>query len=171
MEKVKAAWNFAASWTRRGWTWVNLYTNGPLLALILFIVCAFLLLGADARAGHDPQPSFPPLIDMDNEDLWPIYTEDPAIIIFCQDNPGADNVHLCQAWGMVAPSAIIPVSAAVYCFVYEEREVIREDGPVAQRRWGCGMDRSEVAAEALQVGKEVKRWGRPIRDHETEVAI
>lgn len=163
-DKVKAGWDKAAGWASKGWTWVNLYVNGPLIALI--ILGLFVIGVANAQG----VPQFPPLIDMDQE-VWPVYTPNPRVIVFCEANEGADRVHLCQAWGMPAPGVIIPVSGAVYCHVQDQREVIREGEPATQRQWGCGLDRSEVADEARRVGKEVEVWGRPIRPGEIEVAI
>jgi len=165
-DKVKAVWDVAASFATKGWTWVNLYTNGPLLALIaLIVVVGFVSCGA-AQA----QQRFPPLIDME-KDVWPVYTDNPRVIVFCEENPGADDVHLCQAYGMIAPGEVVPVSAAIYCHIMVAREVIRNGQPDTQRQWGCGYDRSEVADDARRVGLEVKKWGRPIRPGEVEVAI
>lgn len=167
MDKVKAAWEFASAWASKGWTWVNTYTNGPLLAMLGLIVAVGFLSCGSAQA---QQAGYPPLIDMD-KDVWPVYTPNPQVIVFCERDSGADQVHLCQAWGMPQPGIILPVSGAVYCFVRQEKEVIRDGEPDTQREWGCGLDRFEVADEATRVGKEVKRWGRPIRPGETEVAI
>jgi hypothetical protein len=167
MEKVKAVWATAASWATKGWTWVNLYTNGPLLALVLLVVLVSLSQCANAQGGFQ---QFPVLINMDR-DIWPVYTPNPKVIIYCEENESVDRVHLCQPFGMPVPGNIVPVGGAVYCFVAESREVIREGEPATQRRWGCGMDRTRVADEARKVGKEVEVWGRPIRAHETPVSI
>jgi len=164
-DKVKAGWDFAAGWSTKGWTWVNTYTNGPLLAMIALIVAVGFVSCGSAHA----QPNQQALIDLDQE-VWPVYTPDPRVIIFCENTPGADDVHLCQAWAMPQPGLIIPASGAIYCHVLETKEVIREGEPDPQRTWGCGMDRSEVADEATRVGKEVNRWGRPIRPGEVEVS-
>jgi hypothetical protein len=167
-DKVTAYWDAAASYASQGWAWVNTYTNGPLLAMLaLLVAVGFLSCGSAQAQGV---PDYPALIDME-ADVWPVYTNNPRVIVFCEANPGADEVHLCQAWGMPAPGVIIPVSGAVYCHVIQEKEVVREDESGTQRQWGCGVDRSEIADEATRVGKEVKRWGRPIRPGETEVAI
>ncbi len=165
-DKVKAVWDVAASFATKGWTWVNLYTNGPLLALITLVA----LVGLSQCAFAQGVPQFPPLIDMD-QDVWPVYTPNPRVIVFCEANEGADRVHLCQAWGMPAPGVIIPVSGAVYCHVTDEQEVIRNEEPTTQRQWGCGLDRSDVADEARRVGKEVEVWGRPIRAHERPASL
>jgi hypothetical protein len=161
-DKVKAGWDKAAGWATKGWTWVNLYTNGPLLALIV--------LGVFCVAVASAQGQFPTLIDLD-QDVWPVYTPNPKVMIYCEANKGADRVHLCQPFGMPIPGQVVPVGGAVYCFVAESREVIRNGEPATQRRWGCGMDRFQVADEARKVGKEVEVWGRPIRAYERPASL
>lgn len=159
MDKVKAFVNWAADAAKWGWDWVGARAYGPLVGSVLFLV--LVLISTYAHA----QGQYPALIDME-KDVYPVYTQNPQVIVFCEENSGADNVHLCQAWGMPAPGMIIPVSPAVYCFIAAEKEVIHEGNPDIQRQWGCGNNRAEVAEAAKKVGKEVKTWGRPIRQGE-----
>ncbi len=167
-DKVKAGWGKAAGWATKAWTWVNLYTNGPLLALIVLAV--FCVGVANAYAAQHQRGTFPLLIDLD-QDIWPVYTPNPKVMIYCEAKKAVDQVHLCQPFGMPVPGQVVPVGGAVYCFVAESREVVRNGEPATQRRWGCGMDRFEVADEARKIGKEVEVWGRPIRAHERPVLL
>ena len=171
-DKVKAGWVKAASWATKGWTWVNLYVNGPLLALIVLLVLFGLSHAASAQSVHQDSPNapFPLLIDLD-KDVWPVYTPNPKVMIYCEAKKAVDQIHLCQPFGMPVPGQVVPVGGAVYCFVAESREVIRNGEPATQRRWGCGMDRFQVADEARKIGKEVEVWGRPIRAGERPVSI
>jgi hypothetical protein len=135
-------------------------THGPLVALLLLLVLLFVSIAA-----HAQMPNFPVIVGPDSA-AHGIFTDNPRVRILCQADAGPDAVFLCQAWGMVGPGTVIPVSGAVYCFQVESKEVIREGNPEMAHRWACGDDRSVVAEEAKRVGKEVKTWGRPIRPGE-----
>lgn len=163
MDKLADLWDAAASYASTGWAWVNRFTSGPLLALILLVV--LLALSQCAAA----QQSYPALIDINAPDIEAMRTPTPNVLLFCEGKAGADGVHLCQPFRFLGPNMVAPAGSAVYCFVVSKKEVIHEGVPRTAQAWSCGLDRPKVAEEAARVKGEVNLWKRPLKPGEQAI--
>lgn len=148
MDKLKAAWAWSAKWAAKGWTFVNTFSNGPLLALIALVVvvvllsrCASAAVGVaptDAEAAHG-RPA--PLV-MPDDDVRAIATNRSDVNLFCKIAAEPDGLHLCQAWVLLSPTTGSPISEAVWCFVKAVHP--RPGGGLNKLQWQCNRDRAEV---------------------------